>query len=54
MQKHEHLARQIYPGDVIERARALYNEIGSVGAYTHSKGVLGIRKRVAKFIEGEF
>lgn len=54
MQKHEHLARQIYPGDVIERARALYAEIGSVGAYTHSKGVLGIRKRVAKFIEGEF
>lgn len=54
MQKHEQLTKQIYPGDVIERARELHSEIGSVGAYTHSKGVLGIRKRVAKFIEGEF
>lgn len=53
MEEHLELAKQIYPADVIERAKSLHEEIGSVGAYTHSKGVLGIRKRVAKFIEGE-
>ena len=53
MEEHLEVAKKIYPEDVIARARALYKEIGSVGAYTHSKGVLGIRKRVAKFIEGE-
>ncbi len=46
------LADQIYPSDVIARARSLRSEIGSVGAYSHSKGVLAIRQRVAKFIEG--
>ncbi|WWC63596.1 uncharacterized protein I303_106201 [Kwoniella dejecticola CBS 10117] len=45
------LISKIYPSDVVERAKKLYEEIGSVGAYTHSKGVLAIRKRVAKFIE---
>ncbi|WVQ80001.1 hypothetical protein IAT38_002102 [Cryptococcus sp. DSM 104549] len=49
--KHEAVAKQIYPGDVLDRAKSLYQEIGSIGAYTHSKGVLAIRKRVAKFIE---
>ncbi|WRT68680.1 uncharacterized protein IL334_005659 [Kwoniella shivajii] len=49
--KHLDLAKKIYPEDVIERAKSLHEEIGSVGAYTHSKGVLSIRKRVAKFIE---
>jgi alanine transaminase len=51
----EHLeaAKQIYPSDVIERAGRLHEEIGSVGAYSHSKGVLAIRKRVAKFLEGK-
>jgi alanine transaminase len=39
--------------DTIERAKKLYGEIGSVGAYTHSKGVKEIRERVAKFIERE-
>jgi len=51
--QHYDVAKQIYPEDVIERAKSLHEEIGSTGAYTHSKGVLGIRKRVAKFIEGE-
>ncbi|WWC90423.1 uncharacterized protein L201_005358 [Kwoniella dendrophila CBS 6074] len=50
-QKHQEIASKIYPKDAIERAKSLYEEIGSVGAYTHSKGILGIRKRVAKFIE---
>jgi alanine transaminase len=47
------LTPQIYPVDTIERAKKLYGEIGSVGAYTHSKGVKEIRERVAKFIERE-
>jgi hypothetical protein len=47
------LASKIYPEDVLKRAKELHEEIGSTGAYTHSKGVLQIRKRVAKFIEGE-
>ena len=53
MQEHLQVAKQIFPTDVLDRAQKLHKEIGSVGAYTHSKGVLGIRKRVAKFIEGE-
>ena len=51
MEEHIELAKQIYPEDAIARAKSLREEIGSVGAYTHSKGVLAIRKRVAKFIE---
>ncbi|RYF37131.1 MAG: hypothetical protein EOO21_00155 [Comamonadaceae bacterium] len=50
---HLELAKKIYPSDVLERAKGLHEEIGSVGAYSHSKGVLAIRKRVAKFLEGE-
>jgi hypothetical protein len=53
-QEHREVASKIYPEDAIERAQELYEEIGSVGAYTHSKGVLGIRKNVAKYIEREF
>jgi len=37
---------------VIARASQLYDEIGSIGAYSHSQGVLFIRKNVARFIEG--
>lgn len=44
---------KLYPSDVVERAKRMHGEIGSTGAYTHSKGVLQIRQRVAKFIEGE-
>jgi alanine transaminase len=50
--EHLEIAKKIYPEDVLERARGLHEEIGSTGAYTHSKGVLAIRKRVAKYIEG--
>ncbi|NXD32445.1 ALAM protein, partial [Spelaeornis formosus] len=42
---------QIFPQDAIDRARSLLQEIGSVGAYSHSMGVPAIRKRVAKFID---
>jgi alanine transaminase len=52
MEEHIELARKIYPEDAITRAQGLHAEIGSVGAYTHSKGILGIRKRIAKYIEG--
>lgn len=53
MTTHIELAKKIYPEDVIQRAKGLLEEIGSVGAYSSSKGVLGIRKRVAKFLEGK-
>jgi aspartate/methionine/tyrosine aminotransferase len=42
-----------WPSDVIQRAKELQEEIGSIGAYSHSKGVPLIRKHVAQFIEGE-
>ncbi|KAJ9094455.1 hypothetical protein QFC21_005994 [Naganishia friedmannii] len=45
------LADKIFPPDAIARARALHKDIGSTGAYTHSKGVLSIRRKVATFIE---
>ena len=40
-----------YKQDVIDRARWLLKEIGSVGAYSASAGAPGIRQSVAKFIE---
>ncbi|KAL4072160.1 pyridoxal phosphate-dependent transferase [Scleroderma citrinum] len=45
-----HLASSVFPKDVVARARELYDEIGSIGAYSHSQGVPLIRKSVAKFI----
>ena len=41
-----------YETDVIERARWLLKECRSVGAYSHSQGIPGIRNSVAKFISG--
>jgi alanine transaminase len=46
------LAPNVFPKDVIERAKELSAEIGSIGAYTHSQGIPLIRKNVAKFIQG--
>jgi alanine transaminase len=40
-----------YKQDVIDRARWLLKEIGSVGAYSQSAGAPGIRASVAKYIE---
>ncbi|KAI0299399.1 transaminase [Multifurca ochricompacta] len=45
------LAKDVFPADVIARAKGLQEEIGSIGAYSHSQGVPFIRKNVAKFIE---
>jgi alanine transaminase len=43
----------MFPADVIERAKEYRAIIGpsGTGAYTHSQGILGLRKHVAKFIE---
>lgn len=41
-----------WPSDVLARAKELQEEIGSIGAYSHSKGVPLIRRSVAKFISG--
>lgn len=54
LEEHIEVTKKIYPADAIARAQSLHKEIGSVGAYTHSKGVLQIRQRVAKFIESEY
>jgi alanine transaminase len=40
-----------YKSDVIERAKWLLKQVGSVGAYSASGGVPGIKESVAKFIE---
>ena len=48
----EEVVKGIWPSDVIARAKELREDIGSVGAYSHSKGVPLIRKSVAQFIEG--
>ncbi|KAH0538018.1 hypothetical protein FGG08_005379 [Glutinoglossum americanum] len=39
-----------YQQDVLERARFLLKECRSIGAYSHSQGVPGIRNSVARFI----
>ncbi|KAG0140471.1 hypothetical protein CROQUDRAFT_357155 [Cronartium quercuum f. sp. fusiforme G11] len=44
-------ASALFPTDVIERAKLLLGAIGSVGAYSHSKGVPLIRQHVAEFLE---
>ena len=40
-----------YKQDVIDRAKWLLSEVKSVGAYSQSQGVPGIRKNVANYIE---
>jgi alanine transaminase len=42
----------LYPMDAIERVQKLLEQIGSIGAYSHSQGISYIRNDVAKFIEG--
>ncbi|KAJ7472615.1 alanine aminotransferase [Mycena latifolia] len=48
------LAPGVFPPDVVARAKELYEEIGSIGAYSHSQGVPLIRQSVANFISGEW
>ena len=40
-----------FPGDVIERATSICKEVGFLGAYTPTKGVLAIRQAIARFIQ---
>jgi alanine transaminase len=43
---------QLFEKDVFERARQILSGIdGSSGAYTHSQGLLSVRRHVARFIE---
>lgn len=47
----ELIARDVYKRDAIERAKRILKDVGgSVGAYSSSQGVYGIRKTVADFI----
>lgn len=43
----------MFPADVVERAREYREIIGpsGTGAYTHSQGLLGLRKHIAEYIE---
>ncbi|PWN47258.1 putative alt1-alanine aminotransferase [Violaceomyces palustris] len=43
--------RAVFPEDTIQRAKALLADVGSVGAYSHSKGSALVRKHVAEFIQ---
>ncbi|KAI8979833.1 pyridoxal phosphate-dependent transferase [Mycotypha africana] len=45
------IVSKLYPADAIARAELLIKHVGSVGAYSHSKGIPHIRENVAKFIE---
>lgn len=40
-----------FPKDAIERAKLILDDIGSVGAYSHSKGAPSIRSHIKEFIE---
>ncbi|KAF8318817.1 putative alanine transaminase [Cantharellus anzutake] len=43
--------KHLFPSDVLRRAKELYEEIGSIGAYSHSQGIPYIRRSVSQFIE---
>jgi alanine transaminase len=43
-----------YKTDVVERAKWLLSQVGSVGAYSASAGVPAIKESVAKFLESMF
>jgi alanine transaminase len=42
-----------YQTDVVERAKWLLSQAGSVGAYSASKGIPAIQESVAKFLESK-
>jgi len=50
-EKNMHLTSQLYPADVIARATTLVRSAGSIGAYSHSKGVEECRNSVVRYIE---
>lgn len=44
------LSSQLFPEDARRRAREMIEEIGSVGAYSHSKGIPLVRRHIADFL----
>lgn len=55
LEHEEVLLKQLgYKSDVIERARWLLKQVGSVGAYSASAGAVGIKESIAKFIESMY
>lgn len=52
LMQHEEIGK-LFPSDVQERAKKLLENVGSVGAYSHSKGCPAIRQDVADYIESE-
>lgn len=40
-----------FPSDAKQRARDILADVGSVGAYSHSKGAISVRRHVKEFIE---
>ncbi|KAH8601462.1 pyridoxal phosphate-dependent transferase [Bisporella sp. PMI_857] len=52
LEKEDVLLNQLgYKSDVIDRARWLLKQVGSVGAYSASAGAVGIKESIAKFLE---
>lgn len=43
--------RSHFPRDAVERAQAILEDVGSVGAYSHSKGAAIVRDHVKEYIE---
>lgn len=45
--------KELFPDDVIARAKEYREIIGpsGTGAYTHSQGILGLRKHIAEYIQ---
>jgi alanine transaminase len=55
LEKEDVLLNQLeYKSDVIAKAKWLLKEVGSVGAYSASAGVLAIRESIAKFLESAY
>ncbi|KAH0438242.1 hypothetical protein IEQ34_026139 [Dendrobium chrysotoxum] len=44
-------AIKLFPKDARERAKHILQDVGSVGAYSHSKGAQSIREHIAQYIE---
>lgn len=43
--------RSHFPKDAVERAKLILDDVGSVGAYSHSKGAAIVRQHIKEFIE---
>lgn len=47
-------AAALFPPDAVQRAQDILADVGSVGAYSQSKGAGSIRQHVAEYITGTF